>query len=147
VFRRLGDLCLAARTKLALEPAAPSYRTNALNTTAETIAFARRVAHPCVSVNFDIGTLQMVGEVADGSTLFKDASGLVSHIHVSEPNLAQAPADIHALEKLARSIIHAGYCGWFSVEMRQVGEDNVAAVGASLIRTAAALSAAERVEA
>lgn len=144
MFRRLGDLCLPLRTKLALEPNAAAYGTNFLNTVAETAAFARRVAHPAVTVNFDLGALHMNDEFARGGALFAQACDLMSHVHVSEAGLALAPADGHAFQLLAADLLKAGYKGWFSIEMRATSENNVPAVSAALKRTGAALLAAEQ---
>ena len=142
VFRRIGDVCLDVGTRLALEPNAASYGTNFLTTMEETIGFARRVAHPGIGVNFDIGNLHMNGDFADGGTLFAAAGTLASHVHVSEPALAPAPADAETFEHLARDILRTGYGGWFSIEMRATSDDNVGAVAAALARTASALAAA-----
>ncbi len=133
VFCRAGDLCLAAKTKLALEPNAAAYGTNFLTTMGETIAFAARAAHPAVTVNFDIGALHMNGEFAEGAAWFAKAAPHVSHVHVSEPQLAPAPQDAAAFGSLARAILGQGYGGWFSIEMRAAGGDNLANVKAALL--------------
>lgn len=142
VLRRLGDRCLLVGTKLAVEPNAAAYGTNFLNTIDETLAFVQRVAHPAVSINFDIGALHMNGEMAAGGALFARAQALVSHIHISEPNLAPVPQDAQQLETLARSILALGYGGWFSIEMRAVGE--LATVETAIKTVRRVLSAAER---
>ena len=128
VFRRIGDLCLGARAKLALEPNAAAYGTNFLNTIGETLTFVQRVGHPAVSVNFDIGSLHMNGEMDAGGEYFAKAAPLVSHVHISEPNLAPAPQDVGQFEALARAILAHGYGGWFSIEMRAAEDDNLARV-------------------
>lgn len=66
VFREIGDHCLEASSTLALEPNPAVYGTNFLTTIGETIEFAQKVAHPAVSVNFDIGSLHLNGEMGGG---------------------------------------------------------------------------------
>ncbi len=132
VLRRLGDLARANGCVVALEPNPAAYGTNFLNTMAETMAFADKVDHPAVSVNFDIGALLMNGDFAAGAALFARGGRRVSHVHVSEPNLAPAPASEAALADLAGALLAGGYGGWFSIEMRQVGEHNLDNVRACL---------------
>jgi sugar phosphate isomerase/epimerase len=140
VFRAVGDLCLAANAKLALEPNAAAYGTNFLNTIGETLAFVQRVGHPAVSVNFDIGSLHMNGEMGEAAEWFAKAMPFVSHVHISEPNLAPAPKDAGQFESLARAILACGYRGWFSIEMRAAGDDNLAGVKAAITGCLPALS-------
>jgi sugar phosphate isomerase/epimerase len=143
LFRRVGDICLRASTRLAIEPNAAAYGTNFLNTMPEAISFVRRVGHPGITLNFDIGALHMNGDFTNGGRLFAEAAAVASHVHVSEPGLAEAPADTEGFAGLAREIIATGYTGWFSLEMRAVGERNIGVVEAALARTATALSTAE----
>ena len=146
VLRRIGDLCLGARAKLALEPNAAAYGTNFLNTIGETLTFVQRVGHPAVSVNFDIGSLHMNGEMDAGGEYFAKAAPLVSHVHVSEPNLVPPPQDVDQFEALARTILAHGYGGWFSIEMRAAGDDNLAGVRTAIAACSRALAAADQRE-
>ena len=66
----------------------------------------------------------------------------MSHVHVSEPNLAPAPREEAQFEALARAILAHGYRGWFSIEMREVGDDNLAGVRAAVASCSRALAAA-----
>jgi sugar phosphate isomerase/epimerase len=141
LFRRVGDLCLEAKAKLALEPNAAAYGTNFLNTIGETIAFVRRVGHPAVSVNFDIGSLHMNGEMDSAAAWFAKAGPLVSHVHISEPHLTAAPRDASQFEVLACAILAHGYGGWFSIEMRAAEDDNLAGLQASVAACLPALVA------
>lgn len=97
---------------IALEANPPGYGTNFCNTSAEAFAYARRV--PGLRVNYDFGTMLTNGESPD--VLFQNLD-LVSHIHLSEPQLAPiAPRPEH--RALARSLRQAGYAGFVSVEMK-----------------------------
>jgi sugar phosphate isomerase/epimerase len=124
VFRRLGEKARAAGTKLALEPNPTAYGTNFLTTMDETLAFAELVDHPHVTVNFDIGALRMNREAGQAVALYERGSSRVSHVHVSEPDLAPAPQSEQEFGRIAQALLARGYGGWFSIEMRQVGEDN-----------------------
>jgi sugar phosphate isomerase/epimerase len=124
VFRRLGDCARVAGTKLALEPNPTAYGTNFLTTTGETIAFAALVDHEAVTVNFDLGAMHMNGETGDAAALYRRGATKVSHVHVSEPNLAPAPKSEPAFGRLARELKGLGYQGWFSIEMRAGGPEN-----------------------
>lgn len=129
VFRALGEECLAAGTKLALEANPPAYRTNFMNTTAEAVAVAEMVAHPAVAVNLDLGAAKLTGENARaGAWLTGQHSALISHVHISEPNLAPVPADDQLVASIARDAAAGAYSGWFSIEMRCVGDDNTESV-------------------
>jgi sugar phosphate isomerase/epimerase len=144
VFRRIGDLCLEAKAKLAVEPNPPAYGTNFLNTIGETLTFVQQVGHPAVSITFDIGSLLMNGETDAGGEYFGKARALVSHVHVSEANLALAPQDVRQFEALARAILAHGYGGWFSIEMRAVEDDNLARVRDAVAACSRTLTAADQ---
>lgn len=143
VFRRLGDLADAAGAVLALEPNPAAYGTNFLTTLREAAAFATIVAHPAVTVNFDLGALHMNGEIAQAGELYAGTGERVSHVHVSEPGLAPAPADADLFARVAEEILERGYDGWFSIEMRGPERDGLAAVQASLEACARGLARAE----
>jgi sugar phosphate isomerase/epimerase len=143
-FRRCGDLCLKANARLAIEPNPTIYGTNFLTTIHEAIEFVNAIEHPGVSLNFDIGSLHVNGEIAEGGEWFAKAKALASHVHVSEPQLAPAPKDAKQFETLARQILGYGYSGWFSLEMRAMGEDNIANLKAAITACTLALTAAKQ---
>ena len=138
VFARLGDKARAAGTVLALEPNPASYGTNFLTTLAEAADFVTRLAHPGVTLNYDIGALLAADQAAQAGALYTAASGRVSHVHVSEPELAPAPADLASFAAIARQLVAAGHTGWFSIEMRRPDGDVMAGINACLGRVAAA---------
>jgi sugar phosphate isomerase/epimerase len=142
-FRRLGDAAAAAGTKLALEPNPATYGTNFMTTLREAFEFAALVDHPAVTVNFDLGALHMNGEFDQAPALFDLAAAKVSHVHVSEPNLAPAPADEAGFATAAAAILKRGYEGWFSIEMRATEQGRLDAVGRALEAAAHGLRRAE----
>lgn len=139
-FRMLGEKARKAGVKIALEPNPAAYGTNFLNTLSETAAFAQRVDHPGVTVNFDIGALIMNEDYEQAGALYESAKRHVSHVHVSEPQLAPAPADAAAFARAATALKAAGYDGWFSIEMRRDNVQGVDAIDNALAICARALS-------
>ncbi len=124
-LQRLGQAAQAAGVTLALEPNPVEYGTNFLNTMTETLAFADRVDHPAITVNFDLGALHMNGEFPAAAALFRQGARRISHVHISEPHLTPAPRSAAGVMALASAAIDVGYAGWFSIEMRPPGADNV----------------------
>lgn len=143
VFRRLGDRCVLAGCKLALEPNPVAYGTNFMTTIGEAANVAAVIDHPAVSVNFDLGSLHMNGEIEEYGTWYDRCEGRVSHVHVSEPNLAPAPQDVAGLAKIGQALSHRGYAHWWSVEMRQAGDNNAENVRRAMKACIDALSGPE----
>ena len=117
VFRKLGDAAQSAGTRIALEPNAPDYGTNFLNRVEETAAFVRRVDHPAVALNFDVGALHAQGDFERIETIAPSVSDCTAHVHISEPALAPAPRDPEQAARVLTAMQRAGYNGWYSIEM------------------------------
>lgn len=117
VFRRLGDSAVRARTRIAMEPNGRAYGTNFLNRVAEAEAFVRAVDHPGIVLNFDIGTLHMEGDFDAIEAIATAAVDTIGHVHISEPQLAPAPADPAQAARAIRALRKAGWTGWHSIEM------------------------------
>ena len=141
-FHALCARMLAAGTRIALEPNPAAYDTNFLNTVEQAARYVAWLDHPGVTLNFDIGALHMNGEVAATADLYAIAGRRVSHVHVSEPHLAAAPADGAVLAGIAQALLAQGYDRWFSIEMRGAPTGALAQLAASLGRTAQAFTAA-----
>ncbi|MCA3698281.1 sugar phosphate isomerase/epimerase family protein [Brevundimonas sp.] len=143
VMGRLGDRCGAIGACLALEPNPAAYGTNFLNTLEETATFVRAVAHPAVRVNLDLGALIMNGETDTALQTLPESLDLIGHVHISEPHLAPAPADVSALSRVLAALMRAGHQGWVSIEMRAASEDNLGRVRDSLVKAQAAIQQVE----
>lgn len=116
-FRRAADAAASHGVTLALEPNPPIYNTNFLNTTAEAAAFLRRVDHPALKMNLDVGTMLENGEQPEALCEYLD---LVHHVHISRPGLLPVqPLALH--RRLARVLRDGGYTGWVSLEMADAG--------------------------
>ncbi len=113
-FGECGTLAAKKGVNLALEPVPPCYQTNFLNTTADTLAYVKRLGAPGLCVNLDIGAMLTNGEQLKDIVANLD---LVGHVHISEPMLAPiVPHSMHS--ELALLLKGLGYQGFVSVEMK-----------------------------
>ena len=81
-FRTLGD---QIDNYFCLEAVAESYGCNFLRTTDELGKFIRKVNHPKIKMNFDLGAI--IANQENLNYLVDNYSDLFGHVHVSEPNL------------------------------------------------------------
>lgn len=122
VFRKLGDAAAAAGTRIAIEANPAAYGTNFCNTLGEALGFVELVDHPAVVPHLDLGAMHMNGDFAGVAARLPDLAPRLSHIHVSEPDLAPAPADPAALAPVLRGLRDAGYARAVSIEMKRAPE-------------------------
>ncbi|MFM5932184.1 MAG: sugar phosphate isomerase/epimerase family protein [Novosphingobium sp.] len=142
VFRRLGDRARAAGTRLAIEPNPAVYGTNFLTTVDDAARFVAALGHDGITLNYDIGALITNGEVPQAGALYDQAGARVSHVHISEPGLAAAPADSQGLASIVASLEQRGYAGWYSIEMRAPPTGALDQLKRSLASASAAFSEA-----
>ena len=129
-FRAAADVCAAHNTVLALEPNPPIYNTNFLNTTAECAAFLRRLDHPALRMNLDMGTMI---ENKEDVELVRENIDLIHHVHVSRPGLAAVqPLALH--RRLARVLHDTRYDGWVYIEMKETSLKDVCAAMETVVR-------------
>jgi len=142
VFRRFGDAAARAGTRISVEPNPAAYGTNFLNRVAEAEAFVRHVDHPAITLIVDVGALHMNGDFDSIEAVAGRTAGLVSHVHISEPNLDPAPARADQAARVMTAMDGAGYRGWFSIEMKARPEHGLDALEASVARLVAAAASA-----
>lgn len=118
-FRELGDAAQAAGTQFGLEFNPVAYGTNFLNRADEALAMVEAVDHPAVTLILDLGAMHMNGEFSKVEDLIARAVSHISHVHVSEPHLAPAPASADQIAIVFKALDRAGYTGWASIEMKQ----------------------------
>jgi D-psicose/D-tagatose/L-ribulose 3-epimerase len=127
-FRVAGGYASEHGAALCIEANPPAYGCDFMTTTAEAVELCRRVDHPAVRVNADLGGITMSNENVRAS--LETAKAFIGHFHASEPNLA--PLGTSADHDAAGSALEAiGYTGWVSVEMRapsQAADENIVAV-------------------
>lgn len=114
-FADLGRIGLDAGVIFAVEPNPTIYGTDFLNATLEAADFVREVDSPAIRLNLDFGT---VIENSEGIGELEGVLDIVSHVHVSEPNLAPIRTRGEHLD-LARLLSVSGYDGYVSIEMRR----------------------------
>ena len=119
VFRRLGDAAAAAGTRIAIEPNPAAYGTNFLNTLDAADGFAQAVCHPAIALILDLGAMHMNGEFASVPARLPALTARLNHVHVSEPDLAPAPAEAASLVPVLKGLRHAGYANAVSIEMKR----------------------------
>jgi sugar phosphate isomerase/epimerase len=122
VFRKLGDAAGAAGTRIAIEANPAAYGTNFCNTLDEALAFVDLVAHPAIVPHLDLGAMHMNGDFGGVTARLPALAPRLAHVHVSEPELAPAPADPEALAPVLGSLARAGYARAVSIEMKRPPE-------------------------
>ncbi|MEG0180045.1 MAG: TIM barrel protein [Oscillospiraceae bacterium] len=111
-FTDIANSAFNAGSSIALEANPPIYGTNFINTTKDAFDFARNIPH--LMVNYDVGTCIINRESLH---ILGDNISLVSHIHVSEPELA--PIEHRELHReLAELLREKEYKGFVSIEMK-----------------------------
>ena len=146
VFRRLGDAAAAAGTRIGIEANPAAYGTNFCTTLDEALAFVARVDHPAIAPHLDLGAMHMNGDFAGVPARLPALAPALAHVHVSEPDLAPAPADAAALVPVLRGLAAAGYTGAVSIEMKRA-PDGLAAVRRAVAGLAQARDAMEALHA
>lgn len=137
-FRRLGDAARAAGCRIAIEPNPAAYGTNFLNTVDEALAFVEAAGHPAIVLNLDIGALHMNRDFDRLEPLVERAAAVVGHVHVSEPDLAPAPARSDQAARVIAALSRCGYPGWCSIEMKAAPAAPLVALERSVARLLAA---------
>jgi len=143
VFRKLGDAAAAAAdTRIAIEANPAAYGTNFCTTLDEALGFVERVAHPAIVPHLDLGAMHMNGDLDGVPARLPDLAPRLSHVHVSEPDLAPAPADPAALAPVLAGLAAAGYARTVSIEMKRA-PDGLAAIRRAVAGLIAARDAME----
>lgn len=117
-FMQLGDVALKNGVQIAMEPNPVQYGANFLVSMKESGDFVAELSHPAITLNFDLGALALCGETDKMETYFDMYTTHISHVHVSEPHLAPAPATRDIADRISELVIEHDYPGWISIEMR-----------------------------
>ena len=142
VFRRLGDAAAEAGTRIGIEPVPAAYGTNFLNTLGEADAFVGVVDHPAVQIHLDLGAMHMNRDFDSLPSALGALAPRLAHVHVSEPDLAPAPAAAAPLVPVLRALREGGYARAVSIEMRREAQ-GLKAVRSSVRRLVEAHEEAE----
>lgn len=137
-FRLLGEYAHAHGVRVAVEPNPRAYGANFLTTVDEAASFVSDVNHPGIALNFDIGAVLMNGQRDQLEDLFVKCLPLISHVHLSEPDLQPAPSDIDLARRAKALCGRPDYDGWLSIEMRTPQIDPLKTIRGCLTRLAEA---------
>jgi sugar phosphate isomerase/epimerase len=112
-FNSIGNYAASCGICIAIEPNPPIYNTNFINTSKEVFEICRRLDNPGIKINADLGTIIHNNENVG---ILKDNTGLINHVHISEPRLA--PIEKRELHKeLKKELEDSGYRKFLSIEM------------------------------
>ncbi|WP_136637804.1 sugar phosphate isomerase/epimerase family protein [Pseudooceanicola onchidii] len=141
VFQRLGDAAQRADTVIAVEANPEAYDTNFLTTLTAVTGFVKRADHPAIVTILDLGAIHMNGTCDCLPAILPSLMPHLNHVHVSEPNLAPAPAETQALVPVLRALQAQGYDRAISIEMKRP-DTGLRGVEAALCRLVTACKAA-----
>ena len=98
---------------LAVEALAPA-DSNLINTVAEAMELADRIAHPNFSINLDIKAMSSEsGSIAD---VIRSAAGRFAHVQVNDPNGRGPGMGALQFEPILAALKEVHYDRWLSVE-------------------------------
>lgn len=119
IFRKLGDKAAEAGTRITIEANPAAYGTNFLNTLEQAEAFVAQVDHPAIALILDLGAMHMNGSFVAVPARLPDLAPRLNHVHVSEPDLAPAPAETTRLAPVLQGLRAQGYAKAVSIEMKR----------------------------
>ena len=113
VLRRIGEKAAAHGITIGLE-VVNRYESNVLNTAAQAVEFARRVALPNVKVHLD--TYHMNIEEADIESALIDTGDMMGYFHIGESGRGYLGAGNIDFDRVFRGLAKAGYQGPITFE-------------------------------
>jgi sugar phosphate isomerase/epimerase len=116
-----------------IEPNAAAYGCDFVRDTSEGIGLVAAVDDPGFRLHLDGGVMTMNGEAIEDA--LAAALPHLTHLHISEPNLAPVGAGGTDHRRIAAALRTLGYQGWTSIEMRAAappGESNLPGVRTAL---------------
>lgn len=138
VFNRLGDVAAREGTKVTIEANPAVYGTNFLTHLSDALTFVERVDHPAIAAILDLGAMHINGEFEEVAGRVPALIPRLNHVHVSEPQLAPAPAETTDLSPVLQALAAHGYDKAVSIEMKRPG-GGIAEVEAAVKRLRAAI--------
>jgi D-psicose/D-tagatose/L-ribulose 3-epimerase len=121
-FGELGDIAADSGVIICLEPNPTQYGANFMINAKETAFIVNSISHPAIKMQLDLGALAMNNE--DLEQTLTNHSGIIGHIHISEPNLVpigDANTDHQSAAKLLNEWFGGGTA---TLEMLSDGKDS-----------------------
>lgn len=120
-FREIGDYAALNGTIIGMEANPEIYHTNYINDTPSALELVKRVNSKGFRLNLDVGAMLYNHE--DIANL-EDNVSLISHVHISEPELkAIETRELHL--DLKKILIDGSYQGYVSIEMGKTDDLSV----------------------
>ncbi|MGB0660441.1 MAG: sugar phosphate isomerase/epimerase family protein [Mangrovicoccus sp.] len=123
VFNKLADFAQAEGTRLTIEAVAAEHGTNFLTHGQEALDFLRHLDHPSLGWTLDLGNMASNDETAQIPELIGQAGSLLTHIHVSAPQLGIAPSSVTQMCRVFEALEACGYGRAVSIEMLAQSDD------------------------
>jgi D-psicose/D-tagatose/L-ribulose 3-epimerase len=115
-FREVGDACAAAGSCLVIEANPEAYGADFCTRLDQAAALVMATGSPGFGLHVDAGGMALSGE--EFELTLREASGLIRHVHASQPNLVSF-ADPHPVHDCIAKVLHeVNYSGMISIEMR-----------------------------
>lgn len=120
-FKEIGDYAAQNGTIIGMEANPEIYHTNYINDTPSALELVKRVDSKGFRLNLDVGT--MIHNHEDVGS-FEDSVQLISHVHISEPELKEIkPRRLHL--DLKKLLLDESYMGYVSIEMGKTDDLSV----------------------
>jgi D-psicose/D-tagatose/L-ribulose 3-epimerase len=116
-FRELAEDYSDLGMVLVLEPAPEFYGGDFLTTTEACSKMVAAVDHPNFKLHIDTGCA--IIEKSDVSASAREYGDMVSHFHLSRPNLVPFTDEDLNLAGAADALSAHNYAGWYALEMRE----------------------------
>jgi sugar phosphate isomerase/epimerase len=118
-FHALGQQAASEGAVIAIEANPKAYGTNFLNSLEEASRFVADLGHPSIRLVLDLGEMLVNGTARKAASRISGLVATLSHVHVSEPHLAPAPADLGVVGPVLDALDASGYSGAVSIEMKR----------------------------
>ena len=115
-FAACADYAAPRGVRILIEPVASAI-ADFIHTTQDGLAAAERVRRPNFGLMLDIA--HMIAEEEDLAASFREASGLVHHVHVTDNDRLPPGLGNWDLSHVLEALVASGYEGWISVESWQ----------------------------
>jgi len=119
-FQQIGEVALRNELTFCIEPNAPLYECDYVQTSREGLELVRSVDSEGFRLHLDAAAMTLCGEEIEEA--LSDSLPLMSHFHVSEPHLSPIGSGAVDHRRFAAVLRKLKYPNWVSIEMRATSE-------------------------